>query len=198
MTFPLAPGLPNGPSTPWDKTDDGARRGSGSTVPGPLPQPSRRLRQETQTAGSRCGGGRTVRSVDRLHRTLQGLHHAVPDIAPVTTQVLVSRVLEGLRRLGAFGMKIPKEHGGLGFTNAEYNRVMALIGSHCGNIAALLSAHQSIGVPQPVKLFGTEELKQKYLPRCAAGEISAFALTETDVGSDPARLATTATRTPKM
>ncbi|MGD8896494.1 MAG: acyl-CoA dehydrogenase family protein [Acidobacteriota bacterium] len=103
-------------------------------------------------------------------------------------------VLEGLRRLGAFGMKIPKEYGGLGFTNAEYNRVMALVGGHCGNIAALLSAHQSIGVPQPLKLFGSERLKQKYLPRCAAGEISAFALTEPDVGSDPARLATTATR----
>jgi alkylation response protein AidB-like acyl-CoA dehydrogenase len=106
-----------------------------------------------------------------------------------------SHVLDGLRDLGAFGMKIAKEYGGLGFTNVEYNRVMALIGSHCGNVAALLSAHQSIGVPQPLKLFGTEELKKKYLPRCAAGEISAFALTEPDVGSDPARMATTARRT---
>jgi alkylation response protein AidB-like acyl-CoA dehydrogenase len=105
------------------------------------------------------------------------------------------RVLDGLRELGAFGMKVPKEYGGLGFTNVEYNRVMALAGSHCGNVAALLSAHQSIGVPQPLKLFGTEELKKRYLPRCAAGEISAFALTEPDVGSDPARVATTARRT---
>jgi alkylation response protein AidB-like acyl-CoA dehydrogenase len=105
------------------------------------------------------------------------------------------RVLDGLRELGAFGMKVPKEYGGLGFTNVEYNRVMALAGSHCGNVAALLSAHQSIGVPQPLKLFGTEELKKRYLPRCAAGEISAFALTEPDVGSDPARMATTARRT---
>src|SRR5512134_3800371 len=56
------------------------------------------------------------------------------------------RVLEGLRRLGAFGMKIPAKYGGLGFTNVEYNRVMQLIGSYCGNLAALLSAHQSIGV----------------------------------------------------
>jgi alkylation response protein AidB-like acyl-CoA dehydrogenase len=103
-------------------------------------------------------------------------------------------VLEGLRRLGAFGMKIPARYGGLGFTNIEYNRVMALLGSCCGNLTALLSAHQSIGVPQPLKLFGTEEQKRRYLPRCAAGEISAFALTEPDVGSDPARLATTAVR----
>jgi alkylation response protein AidB-like acyl-CoA dehydrogenase len=106
------------------------------------------------------------------------------------------RVLEGLRRLGAFGMKIPVRYAGLGFTNAEYNRAMTLIGSYCGNLGALLSAHQSIGVPQPLKTFGSEELKKKYLPRCAAGEISAFALTEEGVGSDPARMATTAVRTP--
>jgi alkylation response protein AidB-like acyl-CoA dehydrogenase len=105
------------------------------------------------------------------------------------------RVLDGLRRLGAFGMKISREYGGLGFTTAEYSRVMTLIGSHCGNVAALLSAHQSIGVPQPLKLFGSDELKRKYLPRCAAGEISAFALTEPDVGSDPARMFTSAVKT---
>ena len=61
----------------------------------------------------------------------------------------------------------------------------------------LLSAHQSIGVPQPLKLFGTKEQKKKYLPRLARGEISAFALTEAHVGSDPANLATTAMRTPE-
>jgi hypothetical protein len=106
------------------------------------------------------------------------------------------KVLDGLRRLGAFGMKIPAKYGGLGFTNVEYNRVMTLVGSHCGNIGALLSAHQSIGVPQPLKTFGSEELKKRYLPRCAAGEISAFALTESGVGSDPARMLTTAVKTP--
>jgi hypothetical protein len=107
-----------------------------------------------------------------------------------------AHVLDGLRRLGAFGMKIPVAYGGLGFSNVEYNRIMRLVGSCDGNLAALLSAHQSIGVPQPLKLFGSEEQKRKYLPRCARGEISAFALTEPDVGSDPARLATTAALTP--
>ncbi len=106
-------------------------------------------------------------------------------------------VLRRLRELGAFGMKIPKEYGGLGLTNVEYNEIMRLIGSCDGNLGALLSAHQSIGVPMPLKLFGTEAQKKKFLPRCAKGEISAFALTEPDVGSDPARLATTATRTPE-
>lgn len=68
-----------------------------------------------------------------------------------------------------------------------------IAGSVSPALAAMLSAHQSIGVPQPVALFGTEEQKQRYLPRCARGEISAFLLTEPDVGSDPARLTTTAT-----
>jgi alkylation response protein AidB-like acyl-CoA dehydrogenase len=103
-------------------------------------------------------------------------------------------VIDGLRSLGAFGMKIPKEYGGLGFSAYEYCKVMEMVGSYDGNISALLSAHQSIGVPQPLKLFGTEAQKRKYLPRCAAGAISAFALTEPHVGSDPASLSTTAER----
>jgi alkylation response protein AidB-like acyl-CoA dehydrogenase len=106
-------------------------------------------------------------------------------------------VVDGLRKLGAFGMKIPKKYGGLGFTNVEYQKVMQLLGSIDGNLSALLSAHQSIGVPQPLKLFGSDALKKKYLPRCAAGDISAFALTEPQVGSDPARVQTTIDKTPE-
>ncbi len=101
-------------------------------------------------------------------------------------------VLDGFRKLGAFGMKIPTAYGGLGLNQVEYAKVMQLLGSYDANITALLSAHQSIGVPQPLKLFGSEELKRRYLPRIAKGAISAFALTEVNVGSDPARLATTA------
>ncbi len=99
-------------------------------------------------------------------------------------------VLNGFRAMGAFGMKIPKKYGGLGFNNVEYCKALELIGQYDGNCVALLSAHQSIGVPSPLKLFGSEDQKKKYLPRCAAGAISAFALTEPDVGSDPARLGT--------
>ena len=107
------------------------------------------------------------------------------------------RVVRGLAELGAFGMKIPKEYGGLGFTQREYCDAIKLITSWDGNLIALLSAHQSIGVPQPLKLFGTKEQKAKYLPRCAKGAVSAFALTEPHVGSDPANLSTTAARTPE-
>ncbi|PRQ06010.1 acyl-CoA dehydrogenase family protein [Enhygromyxa salina] len=97
-------------------------------------------------------------------------------------------VIQGLRELGAFGLKIPKEYGGLGMSHIEYVHVMALLGSHDANVTALLSAHQAIGVPQPVLLFGTEAQKRQFLPRCAKGAISAFALTEPAVGSDPARI----------
>lgn len=105
-------------------------------------------------------------------------------------------VIDGLRKLGAFGLKIPREYGGLGFSHAEYVRVMELVGSHDANVTALLSAHQAIGVPQPILLFGTDEQKRRLLPRCARGAISAFALTEPAVGSDPARLQTRAVLAP--
>ncbi|MEN0065423.1 MAG: acyl-CoA dehydrogenase family protein, partial [Myxococcota bacterium] len=104
-------------------------------------------------------------------------------------------VINRLRQMGAFGMKIPKSYGGLGLNQAEYCKICELLGSYDGNLTALLSAHQSIGVPQPLKLFGTQEQKDRFFPRIAKGAISAFALTEPDVGSDPARLATEARRT---
>jgi alkylation response protein AidB-like acyl-CoA dehydrogenase len=97
--------------------------------------------------------------------------------------------------LGALGMKIPVEYGGLGLSMADYARALMLAGSIHPSIGALLSAHQSIGVPEPVKMFGTEAQKHEYLPRCAAGAVSAFLLTEPDVGSDPARLASSAVPT---
>ncbi|HEY7144848.1 MAG TPA: acyl-CoA dehydrogenase family protein [Streptosporangiaceae bacterium] len=101
-------------------------------------------------------------------------------------------VIKGLASLGAFGMKIPPAYGGLGLTHLYYNRALIIAGSASPVVAALLSAHQSIGVPQPLAQFGSAEQKQQYLPRCARGEISAFLLTEPDVGSDPARLSTSA------
>jgi alkylation response protein AidB-like acyl-CoA dehydrogenase len=101
-------------------------------------------------------------------------------------------VIQGLRDIGAFGIKIPTEYGGLGLSQYSYTHAIAKVTSQDGNLTALLSAAQSIGVPTPLKLFGTPEQKQKYLPRLARGAVSAFALTETQVGSDPAGLATTA------
>lgn len=97
-------------------------------------------------------------------------------------------VIERLKEFGAFGMKIPLEYGGLGLSQRGYNRAIARIGAYCAPLGVWLSAHQSIGAPQPLALFGSEEQKRKYMPRLATEAISAFALTEPDVGSDPARI----------
>ena len=102
------------------------------------------------------------------------------------------KVVRGLKELGAFGMKIGTQYGGVGLSQLYYNKALALVGSVHPSVAALLSAHQSIGVPQPISMFGTEEQKRTWLPRCTQ-EISAFLLTEPDVGSDPARVHATAT-----
>ena len=101
--------------------------------------------------------------------------------------------VQELRDMGAFGIKIPQEYGGLGLSYASYTRAMGMVTSKDGSLTALLSAHQSIGLPQPLKLFGTPEQKQRFFPRLAKGAISAFALTETDAGSDPANMRTSAT-----
>ncbi len=100
--------------------------------------------------------------------------------------------LQALKKFGAFGMKIPKKYGGMGLSQTNYTRALEMLGGHCGTMTAWISAHQSIGAPQPLLVFGTEAQKEKYLPRLCQ-EISAFALTEPDVGSDPARMSTMAT-----
>jgi alkylation response protein AidB-like acyl-CoA dehydrogenase len=101
-------------------------------------------------------------------------------------------VLKGLKDLGALGMKIPKEYGGLGLTQVYYNRALSMAGTWHSSLATLLSAHQSIGLPEPLKTFGSEEQKQEWLPKVAKDHVSAFLLTEPDVGSDPARMSATA------
>ncbi|MFD0892317.1 acyl-CoA dehydrogenase family protein [Luteolibacter ambystomatis] len=120
-------------------------------------------------------------------------HHTDPDAIDRDGEI-PQEVFDGLARLGAFGIKIPTEYGGLGLSQTNYSRAAMVLGGHCGNLTALLSAHQSIGIPQPLLMFGSEEQKRKYLPRCAHGGVSAFALTEHDVGSDPARMKTEARR----
>jgi alkylation response protein AidB-like acyl-CoA dehydrogenase len=104
-------------------------------------------------------------------------------------------VIDGLGDLGALGMKVPEQYGGLGLSQVHYNQALALAGTWHSALATLLSAHQSIGVAEPLVGFGSEEQKQKWLPLVARDHISAFLLTEPDVGSDPARLGTTAVPT---
>src|ERR687894_1064617 len=104
-------------------------------------------------------------------------------------------VIQGLGDLGALGMKIPEQYGGLGLSQVYYNKALAMAGTWHSSISTPLSAHQSIGLPEPLRLFGSEEQKRAWLPRLAQDHISAFLLTEPDVGSDPARMSTTAVPT---
>ncbi|MFI9051320.1 acyl-CoA dehydrogenase family protein [Streptomyces sp. NPDC053427] len=134
-----------------------------------------------------------VRRGEKFLATLRAFCETQVDGARIEREAQIpDETLNGLKELGALGMKIDTKYGGLGLTQVYYNRALALAGSASPAIGALLSAHQSIGVPQPLKLFGTQEQKDAFLPRCARTDISAFLLTEPDVGSDPARLATTA------
>src|SRR5215217_3340392 len=104
-------------------------------------------------------------------------------------------VVDALKEIGALGMKTPEEYGGLGLSQLHYNEALAMSGMFHASISTLLSAHQSIGLPEPLRLFGSEEQKREWLPRLARDHVSAFLLTEPDVGSDPARMSTTAVPT---
>ena len=127
--------------------------------------------------------------LEKLDHFLQ--NHTDPDQIDIDGEI-PDEVFKGLAELGAFAIKIPKKYGGLGLSQTNYSRAAMLLGAHCGNLTALLSAHQSIGMPQPLIVFGTEEQKQKFLPLFAKGNVSAFALTENNVGSDPAKMTTEA------
>ncbi|BDZ54077.1 acyl-CoA dehydrogenase family protein [Agromyces marinus] len=145
--------------------------------PHPRPDPERRER-----------GERFIADLEAFLRTVDGT--AIERDARIPDEVF-----QGLAEVGAFGMKIPVEYGGLGLGQYWYNHALAMIGTVNASIGALLSAHQSVGVPEPLVLAGTEEQRRRFLPRCAAGAISAFLLTEPEVGSDPARLRATAVPT---
>src|SRR5438034_8089826 len=117
--------------------------------------------------------------------------HVDPDEIERTAKIPDS-VLKGLFALGAFGMKIPKEYGGLGFSYTNYGRVLTLIASASNILSLTVAVPQSIGIAMPILLFGNEMQKRTYLPIVAKEAISAFALTEPATGSDAANIRTEA------
>jgi alkylation response protein AidB-like acyl-CoA dehydrogenase len=143
-----------------------------------------------QSAEDRAAGEEFLQKLETYLR-----EHVDPDEIDRTGEIPPEN-FKGLAEIGAFGIKVPKKYGGLGLSQCNYGHAAVLLGSWDGNVAALVSAHQSIGVAQPLLLFGTDEQKQKYLPRVASGEISAFALTERHAGSDPATMSLRAEPTP--
>jgi alkylation response protein AidB-like acyl-CoA dehydrogenase len=135
-------------------------------------------------------------AVEKGERFLETLRaFLVEEVDPLRIErdaKIPDEVVDGLKKLGALGMKVPEQYGGIGLSQVYYNRALALAGTWHASLSTLLSAHQSIGVAEPLMLFGSEEQKQKWLPLVTRDHISAFLLTEPDVGSDPARLAATA------
>ncbi len=104
--------------------------------------------------------------------------------------------LNALKELGLFGLIIPEEHGGIGFSNAAYSRVLQQTSRYDASTSLTIGAHSSIGM-KGLLLFGTPEQKKKYLPKLASGEtIAAFCLTEPGSGSDAASIKTTAVKNP--
>ncbi len=99
---------------------------------------------------------------------------------------------EGFHALGLMGLNIPEAYGGFGASAKVFNRVFGEIGATDPALAVYFGAHQSIGC-KGIVLFGTEEQKQQYLPRCASGElVAAFCLTEPGSGSDAQAMKATA------
>uniref|UniRef100_A0A8C3ALJ3 Very long-chain specific acyl-CoA dehydrogenase, mitochondrial n=1 Tax=Cyclopterus lumpus TaxID=8103 RepID=A0A8C3ALJ3_CYCLU len=104
--------------------------------------------------------------------------------------------MEGLKEMGAFGLQVPAELGGLGLSNTQYARLVEIVGSHDLGVGITLGAHQSIGF-KGILLFGNPAQKEKYLPKLATGEhLAAFCLTEPSSGSDAASIRSTAIQSP--
>ncbi|XP_004760428.1 very long-chain specific acyl-CoA dehydrogenase, mitochondrial [Mustela nigripes] len=104
--------------------------------------------------------------------------------------------MQGLKELGAFGLQVPSELGGVGLCNTQYARLVEIVGTHDLGVGITLGAHQSIGF-KGILLFGTKAQKEKYLPKLASGEtIAAFCLTEPSSGSDAASIRTSAVPSP--
>src|SRR3954453_14932974 len=131
------------------------------------------------------------------------LEEHVDPLAIEPDSKLPDHVIEGLKgmgalgsevgkEIGALGIKVAKEYGGLGLSQVYYNKALMMAGTYHASLSTLLSAHQSIGLAEPLRMFGSEEQKREWLPKGPKTHISAFMLTEPDVGSDPARLGATA------
>ena len=133
--------------------------------------------KESQEERERCDA-----LLDELEDYLENEH---PAIEIDREQYIPDEVIERLFDMGVMGMIIPKEYGGLGLGVTSYNRVLEMIGRYCASTAVMVSAHQSIGCKALV-MFGTEAQKEAYLPMVAQEKLSAFCLSEPNVGSDAA------------
>lgn len=120
--------------------------------------------------------------LERLEDYLKNEH---PSVQIDQEEFIPEWAIKKLFDLGVMGMTVPEQWGGLGLGISSYNRVLEMIGSYCGSSSVMVSAHQSIGC-KAIMLFGTEEQKDRFLPKVAREYLSAFCLSEPQVGSDAA------------
>ena len=131
--------------------------------------------------------------VDEAVARVRAFAQARIDAAAIDRDADIPRsVVDGLAELGVLGMTAPEEFGGRGYTQSGYCRIMEVIGGHCSSTAIFVNAHHSIGI-RALLLFGTAEQKARWLKPLARGEkLAAFALTETEAGSDASNVQTQA------
>lgn len=102
-------------------------------------------------------------------------------------------VFEGMAKLGLFGLKAPKEFGGMGLSNTSYIDILTLLASWCSAPVIAVSAHNTIGCVFPVMYYGTDDQKNRLLPELIKWP-TGFCLTEENVGSDASNIKTYAQR----
>lgn len=103
--------------------------------------------------------------------------------------------LKRLWELGAFSLQVPKNLGGMGLSNTQYARLVEIVGAHDLGVGITLGSQQSIGY-KGILLYGTDEQKQKYLPKVTSGQFAAFCLTEPSCGSDVCSMSSKAELSP--
>lgn len=120
------------------------------------------------------------------------------EIAPIAEQMdelgnIPDDLIRKITELGFFGLSFPEEYGGLGVDTTTYALVIEELAKASAGVCVMLTVHNSVG-SYPLAMFGSDQAKQRFLPRMSAGEIAAFCITEADAGSDAAALSSTATR----
>ncbi len=104
-----------------------------------------------------------------------------------------NQVMKDLGRAGYWGMLVSPEYGGSGASMQQFSRMITMMATQEPTVAGLASVHGCIGAVDPVRSFGDENQRERFLPKLASGEaLSAFALTEPGAGSDLTALRTTA------
>jgi alkylation response protein AidB-like acyl-CoA dehydrogenase len=144
-----------------------------------------RFREDLLFPYPREGDEERARCDELLEELEDYLENEHPRVEIDREQYIPDWVIDRLFDMGVMGMIIPEEYGGLGLGVTSYNRVLEMIGRYCASTAVMVSAHQSIGCKALV-MFGTEEQKEEYLPLVAREKLSAFCLSEPNVGSDAA------------